>query len=191
MPLSPAAFIDRDGVINEDRAYVSRPEDFHLLPGVGEGLRRLRQAGYRLVVVTNQSGIARGYYTEADYHALTEYMRQTLRAEGVELEGVYHCPHHPTKGLGDYRQDCDCRKPRPGLLLKAREDLGLDLGRSLIIGDKPSDVEAGRAAGLALCLLVRSGQTLPPAAVATADGCFEDLRTAAAWVAEQTADRHP
>lgn len=181
-PRIRAAFIDRDGVINEERDYVYRIEDFHLLPGVGEGLRRLQRAGYLLVVVTNQAGIARGYYGEEEFARITAHMRALLEEHGVRLDGVYHCPHHPTAGLGALRLDCDCRKPRPGMLLQAAQELGIDLSRSAIVGDKDSDLLAGRAAGVRWAVLVESGHEPSPAARAVADSVQPGLAEAAAWL---------
>lgn len=180
--LRPAAFIDRDGVINEELDYVHRIEDFHVLPGVVEGLKALRAAGYALVVVTNQAGIGRGLYGEAEFQALTAHMRGLFEAAGVPLAGVYHCPHHPTAGLGPYRTDCDCRKPRPGMLRQAARELGLDLAASVIVGDKGSDLEAGRAAGVRHAVLVESGHTPSAKARQTADHVAPDLRAAAQWI---------
>lgn len=177
-----AAFIDRDGVINEERDYVYRVQDFQVLPGVFDGMRLLRQNGWTLVVVTNQAGIARGLYTEADYAALTAHMRSLFAAEGAPLDAVYHCPHHPTAGLGPYRIDCDCRKPRPGMLLRAAADLGLTLAESVIVGDKESDLEAGRAAGLAACVLVESGHAPSARARSMADHTAAGLADAARWI---------
>jgi D-glycero-D-manno-heptose 1,7-bisphosphate phosphatase len=178
-----AVFVDRDGVINEERRHVHRPQDFVLLPGAAAGLRRLAAAGWRLVVVTNQAGIGRGLYTEADYAHLTAHMRALLRAEGVTLDGVYHCPHHPIHGLGAWRVACACRKPAPGMLQRAAAELGLDLSRSAIVGDKRSDLDAGRAAGLACCVLVASGHPTDAEDRAAADLCCADLRDAARHLA--------
>jgi D-glycero-D-manno-heptose 1,7-bisphosphate phosphatase len=180
--LRAAAFVDRDGVINEERDYVWRLQDFHLLPGAVAGLRRLQAAGYALVVVTNQAGIGRGLYTEADFQALSAHMRNHLAAEGVVLDGIYHCPHHPTAGQGDYRRACDCRKPRPGMLLQAAAELGLDPARSVLVGDKLSDIQAGRAAGLARCVLVTSGHAVSTGDRAAADAVCDGLEAAAAWL---------
>ncbi len=177
-----AVFVDRDGVINEEHGYVYRVEDFRLLPGVVDGLRLLRAADWRLVVVTNQAGIARGLYTEADYQRLTSHMCTLLAAEGVILDGVYHCPHHPFAGLGKFRRDCECRKPRPGLLLQAAADLGLTLPESVIIGDKDSDLEAGRAAGLTACVLVESGHAANMRTQSLADHTCAGLAQAARWI---------
>jgi D-glycero-D-manno-heptose 1,7-bisphosphate phosphatase len=181
-----AVFIDRDGVINEEREYVSRAEDFHLLPGAVKGLARLRDAGFALVVVTNQSGIARGLYGEADFETLTTHMRERLGAQGIQFAGVYHCPHHPTGVISTYRVECKCRKPQPGMLLHAARDLGLSLANSVLVGDKTSDIEAGRRAGLNRCVLVESGHALTAAERQTADACVADLEAAARWLTAAT-----
>ncbi|HEY9025785.1 MAG TPA: D-glycero-beta-D-manno-heptose 1,7-bisphosphate 7-phosphatase [Burkholderiaceae bacterium] len=181
----PAAFIDRDGVINAELHYVHRIEDFHILPGVFDGLRTLARAGFALVVVTNQAGIARGLYDEAAFERLTDHMQARMAAEGIALEAVYHCPHHPAGSVAAYAVECDCRKPAPGMLLRAAREHHLDLARSVMIGDKPSDTQAGRAAGVALTVLVESGHALPDDAAAQADHRSADLGQAAAWVAAQ------
>lgn len=181
-PSRAAAFIDRDGVINAELDYVHRVDDFHILPGVVEGLRLLRAYGYEPIVVTNQAGIGRGLYTEADYEQLTSHMKAMLAAAGAPLAAVYHCPHHPTAGVGPYRIDCDCRKPRPGMLLRAARELNLNLAHSVIVGDKQSDLEAGRAAGVASCVLVESGHAPSAKARAMADNVCADLLAAARWI---------
>ncbi|HEX5460827.1 MAG TPA: D-glycero-beta-D-manno-heptose 1,7-bisphosphate 7-phosphatase [Steroidobacteraceae bacterium] len=172
-----AAFIDRDGVLNEERAFVHRVEDFAFVPGAIEALRALQAAGYLLVVITNQSGIARGLYTEADYLALTGHMRERLRAAGVTLDAVEYCPHLADAPVERYRADCDCRKPKPGMLTRAIRALDIDAPASFLVGDRLSDVEAGRAAGVGRCFLVRTGYPLPNEAVATADAVYDDLLT--------------
>lgn len=149
----PAAFIDRDGVINVEHDYAYKIDDFEWVPGVFDGLRRLQSEGFALIVVTNQAGIAKGYYAESDFDRLTARMLEQLTAEGIQIEKVYHCPHHPRAARADLRRNCACRKPAPGMLLQAASDLGLDLARSVLVGDKSSDVEAGRAAGVARCVL--------------------------------------
>jgi D-glycero-D-manno-heptose 1,7-bisphosphate phosphatase len=170
-----AAFIDRDGVLNEEREFVHRNEDFVLVPGAIEALRALQDAGYALVIITNQSGIARGLYTEADYLAFTAQMRARLEAEGVRLDAVEHCPHLPDAPVARYRLDCDCRKPRPGMLTRAIRALDIDPQASFLVGDRLSDLEAGRAAGVGRCFLVRTGYSLSEAAVIGADGVYDDL----------------
>ena len=176
-----AAFLDRDGVINEELGHVHRVADFHLLPGAIKAMQGLADAGLVLVVVTNQAGIARGLYTEADYQRLTTHLREQLAHAGVMLAGTYHCPHHPQAVLPALRRDCACRKPRPGMLHRAAAELSLDLKHSLMVGDKPSDVLAGRAAGVGSNVLVRSGHALTAADAQAADGCFDDLLAAARW----------
>ena len=162
-----AAFLDRDGVINLDRGYVYRREDFDFVPGVLEGARLLHDLDYALVVVSNQSGIGRGLFSEAQFHALSNWMKEKFIAAGAPLSGVYFCPHHPTEARGPYLRICDCRKPAPGMLLSAAKDLQLDLEASAMFGDKPSDLEAALAAGVPLrVLLGTDGRELPRADVA-------------------------
>ncbi len=177
-----AAFIDRDGVLNEERDFVHRIEDFTFLPGAVEALRLLRLAGYLLVVITNQSGIARGLYSESDYLALTEHMRERLAAAGVSLDAVEYCPHLPEAPLERYRRDCDCRKPKPGMLRRASSALDIEPGASFLVGDRLSDIEAGRAAGIGRCFLVRTGYALPEDAEERADGVYDDLLACASSV---------
>jgi D-glycero-D-manno-heptose 1,7-bisphosphate phosphatase len=170
-----AAFIDRDGVLNEERAFVHRIDDFVFVPGAIEALRVLKAAGYLLVVITNQSGIARGLYSEADYLALTKHLRERLAAQGVTLDAVEYCPHLPDAPVARYRLDCDCRKPQPGMLRRAIRRLDIDPGTSFLVGDRLTDIEAGRAAGVGRCFLVRTGYPLADEAVARADGVYDDL----------------
>lgn len=170
-----AVFLDRDGVITVDHGYTHRVEDFALVPGSAQGLARLQRAGWRLVVVTNQSGIARGLYSNDDYERFTAHMRAALAAEGVRLDAVVHCPHLPDATVAAYRLQCDCRKPAPGMLLSAARELSLDVPASAMVGDRLSDVQAGRAAGVARCLLVRSGQPLSHGDEQQADAVYADL----------------
>lgn len=171
-----AVFIDRDGVINEDRGFVHRIEDLVLIPGVVDALRQLQAAGYLLVIITNQSGIARGPYTEADYQQFTRHLEQVLATGGVALDAIEHCPHLPDADVLQYRMDCDCRKPKPGMILRAARRLGIDLNTSILIGDRPSDIHAGRSAGVGHCFLVRSGSGLEGQDADAADGVYEDLK---------------
>ena len=163
--MTSAVFLDRDGVINVDHGYVSTWERFEFLPGVPDALRTLQDAGYLLIVVSNQSGIGRGYYCEADVESLNQAVAQHLGSTvGVTLSEFYHCPHHPTEAEGQFRRQCDCRKPAPGMIRQAVLDHGIDLKTSLLVGDKDSDIEAGRAAGVArLFKVVDSPQTATPA----------------------------
>ncbi len=143
-----ALFLDRDGVINLDKNCVWRIEEFEFLPGIFELCRAAETVGLLPIVVTNQAGIGRGYYTEQDFQALTEWMLAEFRARGIGIGRVYHCPFHPTEGIGDYRRESPDRKPHPGMILRAKDDLGLDLSQSVLVGDKDSDIDAGRAAGV-------------------------------------------
>jgi D-glycero-D-manno-heptose 1,7-bisphosphate phosphatase len=180
-----AAFLDRDGVINVDRGYVYRREDFEFVPGVLEGARRLHEMGYLLIVATNQSGIGRGLYTEADFTTLTAWMCREFAAAGAPLAGVYYCPHHPTEARGVYRRACDCRKPAPGMLLSAARDLSFDLKSSAMFGDKVSDLEAARHAGVPLrVMLGKDAREAPalPAVPALASAAFRSLLDAAAGI---------
>jgi D-glycero-D-manno-heptose 1,7-bisphosphate phosphatase len=150
-----ALFLDRDGVINVDHGYVHRPDQFEFIPGIFELARfwtnELRRP---IVVVTNQSGIGRGYFDQNAYDELTRWMCGRFEAEGTSIAQVYHCPHHPLDGVGEYRCDHPWRKPNPGMLLQAISDLGLDPAHCAIVGDKISDMEAGAAAGIALRILI-------------------------------------
>ena len=175
MALRPAVFLDRDGVINQETGYVHKMDEFHFIDGVFEACRELGKAGYRLIVITNQAGIARGYYTEDDFHHLTKWMLDSFRRQAVEIDGVYYCPHHPVHGVGGYRRDCGCRKPASGMILRAAQDHRLDLRQSILVGDKVTDIEAGRAAGIGCCVLVRTGHPLGNEDPGRADAVFDDL----------------
>lgn len=144
----PAAFLDRDGVINVDSGYVGQWEDFEYLPDAVEGLKQLQNAGFKLFVVTNQSGIARGYYTEDDFLALTKAMTADLSAKGVSLAAVYYCPYLEDADLEPYRVASYLRKPEPGMLIQAAQDHDIDVSRSIMVGDKVSDMVAAERAGV-------------------------------------------
>ncbi len=143
-----ALFLDRDGVINVDHAYVHQRERFEFIDGIFELCRAARARGFLIAVVTNQAGIGRGYYTEADFHALSEWMCEQFRLHDAAIDGVYFCPDHPQHGLGAYKRESAERKPGPGMLLRAAAELNIDLAGSLMVGDKESDLQAGAAAGV-------------------------------------------
>ena len=147
----PFVFLDRDGTLVEDRGYVFRIEDYAPLPGMAEGLSLLQDAGYGLAIVTNQSGIGRGYYTSADFERFQSHLVADLAASGVQILATFHCPHLPDA-------DCACRKPRTGLLDRAREQLGADLARSWVVGDRDSDIELAANAGCRAVRLHGSGE---------------------------------
>jgi len=155
---TPALFLDRDGVINEEKEYVYRREDFKFLTGVFDACRQAHALGYKLIVVTNQSGIARGLYSEEDFHTLTEWMLHRFSREHILIDGVYFCPHHPTEGTGKYRKTCRCRKPLPGLIEQAADEHDIDLASSALVGDKIRDIEAGINAGVGKNILVNPGR---------------------------------
>ncbi len=140
-------FLDRDGTINAEVDFLTSPEDVVLLPSASRVVREANAMGMAVIVVTNQSGVARGFLTERDLEAVHARLIELLEAEGARIDAVYYCPHHPTEGRAPYVMDCPCRKPRPGMLLMGRDAFGLDLGRSFLIGDRCADLEAGRTAG--------------------------------------------
>lgn len=160
MSTRAALFLDRDGVINVDRAYVHRVDEFAWIPGVFDTVRVAGELGLAVIVVTNQAGIARGYYSEPDFRALTGWMESEFAAAGAPLTAVYYCPYHPD-GLPPYNTTSPMRKPEPGMLLQAASDHALDLRRSLLIGDQESDIDAGRAAGLMRTALFAPGGPRP------------------------------
>ena len=143
-----ALFLDRDGVVNEDTGYLHRIEECRFVDGIFAMTAAFAARGFAAVIATNQSGIGRGLFTEADFTALMDWMGGEFARHGVALAGIYHCPDHPTAGIGRYRRDNPWRKPGPGMLLQAAADLGLDLARSWTVGDKDRDIAAGRAAGI-------------------------------------------
>lgn len=152
--MNKAVFLDRDGVINEDGRYIYRIDDFKFKDGIFEFCRAAQEKGYLLIVVTNQSGIARGYYTEEDFLKLNEWMCGKFREEGIMIRKVYYCPYHPTKGIGKYKVDSYDRKPNPGMLERAAKEFDIDLKHSVVIGDKDSDMQAGRAASVGKLVLL-------------------------------------
>ncbi|KXO08805.1 D-glycero-D-manno-heptose 1,7-bisphosphate phosphatase [Moritella sp. JT01] len=174
-----AVFLDRDGVINKDKGYVSQIDDFEFIDGSIEAMQLLKAHGYLLVVITNQSGIARGYYTEDEFMTLTEWMDWSLADRGVDLDGIYYCPHHPEKGIGDYKQDCLCRKPNTGMLDSAGKELDIDFANSYLVGDKLSDIQAGQKSQLKANYLVSTGKVLCEKGAEAADAVFTDLLSAA------------
>ena len=144
--MTKAIFLDRDGVINEDAGYVCTPENFRFIEGIFDLCRTAQEMGYLLIVVTNQSGIARGYYTENDFQSLNEWMISKFKERGIDIAAVYYCPFYP---------DSFDRKPNPGMIFKARDEFDIDLSKSILIGDKDSDIEAGRRAGIGKLMFLR------------------------------------
>lgn len=178
--LNRAVFLDRDGTIAEDVHYCRRVEDFEILPTVPQGIRLLNEHGFRIIVITNQSGLARGYFTEETLSCIHDKMKAELGIHSARVDAIYSCPHHPDEG-------CECRKPKPGLLLQAAEEMGIALQFSYMIGDHEKDIEAGRAAGCKT-LFVTTGpnqengsrQSISP------DYIANNLYEAAKWIIEDT-----
>jgi len=158
--MKKALFLDRDGTITVDKGFVHKKEDLELLPGVAEAIRLANEHGFMVVVVTNQSGVARGYFTEEDVQTFNAYLAQILAEQGARIDAFYYCPHHPEAPVETYRKACSCRKPRPGLLLQAAQELDIDLSQSWMVGDSPRDVEAGKRAGCKTILLEKGKDLL-------------------------------
>lgn len=182
-PSPRAVFLDKDGTLVEDVPYNVDPERIHLMAGAVEGLTALHAAGYRLVVVLNQSGVARGFFPEASLRAVEQRLTELLAECGVPLAGFYYCPHHPAGTVPAYALECPCRKPRPGLVLRAVRELGIDPSRSWLVGDILDDVEAGQRAGCRTILVDNGHETV------WKDGLFRrphhragDLREAAGLI---------
>lgn len=152
--MTPALFLDRDGVINVDHGYVHRAEDTQFVPGIFELVRAANERQWPVVVVTNQAGIGRGFYTEEIFHGYMQWMRARFVEHGARLDHIYFCPHHPTHGLGPYALACDCRKPAPGMLLRAIAEHDIEPGRSVMVGDSPKDAVAAQAAGVGRIFLL-------------------------------------
>ncbi len=155
--MNKALFIDRDGVINVDKVHVYRKEDFEFTPGIFDLIHKYSQWGYLIIVITNQAGIAKGIYTEQEFLTLTRWMEKQFLREGIKISKVYYCPHHP-----DFTGECECRKPKPGMILKAIEEFDLDIRECVLIGDKETDLEAGRRAGIPENNLIQFYPPNPP-----------------------------
>lgn len=178
----PAVFLDRDGVINVDHGYVHDEHDFEYIDGVFEAAKAFKDMGYLLVLVTNQSGIARGKFSEDRFLSLTQWMDWNFVDNGVELDGIYYCPHHPEHGIGDYKQDCECRKPKPGMFISARDFLKIDMANSVMIGDKAEDMMAAEAAGVGIRVLVRTGKPVTEKGEALASVVLDSIKDVPAFL---------
>ena len=191
--LRRAIVMDRDGTVCDEVGYVNHVSRIRLLPRSAAAIRMAREAGFVTVVVTNQAGVARGYFEEALVHRVHDRLREMLAAEGASVDAIYHCPHHPDAGEPPYRRDCDCRKPRPGMLLRARDELRIDLARSYMVGDSIRDVEAGRRVG-ATTVLVLTGygrgelEHRSDGWKSRPDHVAEDLEDAVAWIVARERD---
>lgn len=173
--VKPAVFLDRDGVINVDHGYVHDEHDFEFVEGVFEATKMLKEMGYLLVLVTNQSGIARGIFSEDRFLSLTQWMDWNFIDHDVEFDGIYYCPHHPIHGVGKYKEDCDCRKPKPGMFISARDFLNIDMARSVMVGDKAEDLIAAQAAQVGTKILVRTGKPVTENGETLADVVLDSI----------------
>jgi len=176
-----AIFLDRDGTINEEVDYLCRLDQLRIFPVAAAAIRQINEAGMKTVVVTNQSGVARGFFDEAFIATVHDRIEESLEKEGARIDRFYYCPHHPTEGMPPYRRECNCRKPKPGMLLRAAEELHIDLTRSYVIGDSRRDIDMAEAVG-AQGILVRTGHgdryREPGNAVHIAD----DILEAVEWI---------
>jgi D-glycero-D-manno-heptose 1,7-bisphosphate phosphatase len=178
-----AVFLDRDGTLNEEKDYLYRIQDFVLIPGVPEAIRSLKNAGFLVIVVTNQSGVARGYFTLSEVETLHKHIQTELDQYGTGVDGFFVCPHHPDRGTGEYRKQCDCRKGEPGLLLQGAAEFGIDMARSYMVGDKLADIEAGEKGGCQ-SLLVLTGYGSKTASAIDPNRCpiFPDFPRAVDYI---------
>ena len=189
--LKRAVFLDRDGTVNVEVHYLSQPDQLELLPTVAETIERLNGLGIAVIVVTNQAGVARGYFPEHRLNDIHHRLKEMLATRNARIDGVYYCPHHPDSGLGQYKTACECRKPMPGMLTRAASECCLDLGNSLMIGDRESDLQAGSNAGCQTAL-VRTGYGSETAAmIDMADvrgiGVFDSVGDAVeSWLTSQS-----
>jgi len=154
--MSKAVFMDRDGTIIEDVGYLNHPGAIQFIPGSIEAIKMLNAAGYKVIVITNQAGVARGLISENMLQTIDKTLHKWLLSGGAHLDGIYYCPHHPEHGYYPYRQVCECRKPHPGLIKRAQKDFDIDLSQSYMIGDKATDIEAGQKVGVKT-IMVLSG----------------------------------
>lgn len=153
--MNKALFLDRDGVVNKEKNYLYKIEDFEFIDGVFETCRYFQDKGYLIIIITNQAGISRGKYTEKDFEILTEWMIQEFEKESIKISKVYHCPHHP-----DFSAECECRKPKPKMILDAKKEFNLDLSNSILVGDKNSDIETGIKSGIRDNYLISTGHKI-------------------------------
>ncbi len=174
---SSALFLDRDGVINVDHGYVHKAENFEFVDGIFDVCSAAQAMDYKIIVVTNQAGIGRGYYTEQQFGYLTQWMCAQFIQREIRISAVYHCPFHPVHGVGVYKRESDERKPNPGMLLRAAKDLGLDLRKSVMVGDKMTDMEAAFNAGVGMKVLFKGeGEQSQNTAHGLVDASIVDLR---------------
>jgi D-glycero-D-manno-heptose 1,7-bisphosphate phosphatase len=183
LDLKKAVFIDRDGTLNVEKSYLYRIEDFEFIPGSPEAIRHLREAGFLVIVVTNQSGVARGYFSLAEVDILHRHIQKELKKLGTCIDAFYACPHHPTEGIGEFRRECGCRKGEPGMLLQAAAEHDINLAASYMVGDKVADVDAGERAGCTpLLVMTGYGSTEVQKLAGKQVLCFANLVAAADYI---------
>jgi len=175
-----AVFLDRDGVINKEVNYLYKITDFEFTKNCIEALLLLQKQGYLLFIITNQAGIGRGYYSEDDFHKLNDWMLLELKKHGVKISDVKFCPHHAKEGKGKYKVDCECRKPKTGMITPLIEKYDIDVEKSILIGDKMSDIDAGKAAHINHLVLVKSGHKLPTDIPTSVSAVYDNLNAFAA-----------
>jgi D-glycero-D-manno-heptose 1,7-bisphosphate phosphatase len=185
---APAVFLDRDGTLIEEVGYLDRLDRITLFPWSLDSVRLLHRAGFKVVVITNQAGVARGYFGEAFVRRTHDHLDGLVRAAGAEVAGYYYCPHHPQATVAEYRGSCECRKPAPGLLLRAAREHDIDLARSFAVGDRWTDIEAGAHAGVRTILVLTgygSAEAAKKASTVTADFQADTLIDATTWILRQ------
>jgi len=184
-----AVFLDRDGTINEEVEYLSDLKEFKLLPKVARAIKLLNDHGFKVIVITNQAGVARGYFGEDKVEEIHQEMKRQLREKRAHLDGIYYCPHHPTEGMEKYKKNCWCRKPNPGMLEKAAKDFDLDLGKSYVIGDQLTDIELGNNAGCETVLVLtgcgKESYQKKGDCEARVNFVADDLEKAVVWMLEK------
>ena len=181
-----AVFLDRDGTINVEKSYLHKIEDFEFIPGAPEAIKRLKDAGFLVIVVSNQSGIGRGYFDEHAVDKLQRYIQSELAGYNTSIDDFYFCPHHPEKGIGNYKVVCDCRKGEPGMLIQAAKEYNIDLQKSFMIGDKLADIEAGQRAGCqSLLVLTGYGERVASNPALSAVKKCHNLDSAASLILDQ------
>jgi len=184
--VNKTVFLDRDGTIVDDVGYMNSPEQINFIPGSIAAIKKLNEAGYKVVVITNQAGVARGLITEDMLQTIDKTLHKHILSGGAHLDGIYYCPHHAEHGHYPYKQDCECRKPHPGLIKKAARDLNLDLSQSYMVGDKATDIEAGKRAGTkTIMVLSGRGNNEKGRLTDPADHVADNLQAAVTWLLKQ------
>lgn len=187
--MNKAAFLDKDGTINEDVGYLNHPHQVRLLPGSAEAIKMLNDAGFKVIVISNQSGVARGILSEDMMQSIDKTLQKEVLKGGGYIDGIYYCPHHPEHGIYPYKLECDCRKPHNGLIKKASKKHDIDLKRSFMIGDRLSDIETGRQSGIKTILVLtgegKKAKESKEMSALSPDHVAKDLYSAVKWILER------